>query len=133
MAFVSMIDLIYPVGSIYQSMNSTSPATLFGGTWAAITTFLYGSTTAGNTGGEALHYLTIEELPYHDHGLNSAWCGYSDWTADQPDTLSYSKHAPEYTSRTLGSWMQGQGSKVGENGHNNLPPYTTCFIWKRTA
>ena len=28
-----LIDYIYPIGSIYLSVNSTSPATLFGGSW----------------------------------------------------------------------------------------------------
>ena len=26
-------ETIYPIGSIYMSLNATSPATLFGGTW----------------------------------------------------------------------------------------------------
>ena len=53
------IDDIYPVGSIYMSVNNTSPSTLFGGTWEQIKdTFLLsaGNTyTAGNTGGSATH------------------------------------------------------------------------------
>ena len=35
--FASVLSLAYPVGAIYQSVISTSPATLFGiGTWAAL-------------------------------------------------------------------------------------------------
>ncbi len=67
-----IVDLIYPVGSIYMSVNSTSPQTLFGGTWQQIEdTFLLsaGNTyTAGNTGGAASHTLTTSELPAHTHG-----------------------------------------------------------------
>lgn len=29
------LNLIYPIGSVYISYTSTSPATRFGGTWAA--------------------------------------------------------------------------------------------------
>lgn len=62
---------IYPVGSIYMSVNSTSPATLFGGTWEQIQdTFLLasGSTySAGSTGGEASHALTPSETATKDH------------------------------------------------------------------
>ena len=64
-------DLIYPVGSIYMSVNNTSPATLFGGTWEQLKDkFLLsaGDTyTNGNTGGEATHTLTTNEMPSHTH------------------------------------------------------------------
>ena len=66
-----MLDNIYPVGSIYMSVNSTNPGTLFGGTWAQIQDrFLLacGSTYAnGATGGEATHTLTENEMPTHKH------------------------------------------------------------------
>lgn len=56
----------WPVGSIYMSVNSTSPATLFGGTWQRIQDrFLIaaGSTyKAGGTGGEATHTLTAASV-----------------------------------------------------------------------
>lgn len=67
----------YPVGSIYMSVNSTSPADLFGGTWDAMPAgrvllaqgkSQWGTTyTAGSTGGEATHLLTPEEMPRHKH------------------------------------------------------------------
>lgn len=60
-----IFDLIYPVGSIYTSVNSTDPSLLFGGEWEQIEdTFLLaaGSTySAGATGGEATHLLTSAE------------------------------------------------------------------------
>lgn len=72
-----LCDIVYPVGSIYTSVNSTSPAALFGGTWERITgCFLLAATDGGaaggngnasiapgNTGGEAAHKLTNSELP----------------------------------------------------------------------
>lgn len=65
--YVNLLDIVYPVGSIYHSMNSTSPATSIGGTWTAIKTFLLGSTTSGKTGGEEVRTLTINEMPAHSH------------------------------------------------------------------
>ena len=60
----------WPVGSIYMSMQATSPATLFGGTWVAMEgQFLLGATTSSNLypplsmGGEAAHALTESEIP----------------------------------------------------------------------
>ena len=48
--FINLMDLVYPVGSVYETFESTSPAEMFGGTWTQIETFLYGSTSAGSTG-----------------------------------------------------------------------------------
>ena len=66
-----VVDIVYPVGSIYMSVNSTSPATLFGGTWEQLKDkFLLSAGniyTNGNTGGEATHTLTINEMPRHTH------------------------------------------------------------------
>ena len=67
--FVNLLDIIYPVGSIYQSMDATSPVDFIGGTWTKIKTFLYGADTANQTGGEAEHTLTIDEMPNHHHKL----------------------------------------------------------------
>ena len=64
-------EKIYPVGSIYMSVNSTSPASLFGGTWEELKDkFLLGAGdtySSGATGGEAYHTLTSNELPKHKH------------------------------------------------------------------
>ena len=67
----AITSAVYPVGSIYLSINSTNPSTLFGGTWEQIKDkFLLacGDTyTNGSTGGEATHTLTTNEIPSHSH------------------------------------------------------------------
>lgn len=67
----NILNSIYPIGSVYISINNTNPSTYFGGTWVQIQdTFLLaaGSTyTAGTTGGEATHVLTTAEMPAHTH------------------------------------------------------------------
>ena len=65
--FINLLDIVYPVGSIYHSMNATSPVDSVGGTWTKIKTFLYGADTANQTGGEAEHILTYNEMPIHSH------------------------------------------------------------------
>lgn len=125
-----ILEAVYPVGSIYMSVNSTSPQVLFGGTWEAIQgKFLlgaYGNTyKAGTTGGEAAHTLTESEMPSHKHsiwfpndgGEQSAAIGY-------PDTGSKNTYYAE-ASKTSGT---GGGA-----AHNNMPPYLAVYIWKRTA
>ena len=142
--FESVIDSIYPVGSIYMSVNSTDPGTLFGGAWQQIEdTFLLsaGQTyTAGDTGGEATHTLTVNEMPSHSHlesaisnfGYPNIWVGND---ANHPDNL-YSG-AGGYVSG--GTWTEktGWGTETATRGssaaHNNLPPYLVVYMWKRTA
>lgn len=70
----ALLDKIYPVGSVYMSVNKVSPASFLGGTWEQIKDrFLLGAGdtyAAGNTGGEAAHALTIGEMPQHNHSYS---------------------------------------------------------------
>ena len=121
----SSIDA-YPVGSIYMSTKSTSPASLFGGSWNRIQDrFLIaaGSTyKAGGTGGEAKHTLTIQEMPAHTHSA----------------TTGYETSPTEGRVFASGSTVNGRNSATtssagGGKPHNNLPPYLSVYVWKRTA
>lgn len=71
---ISILDWVYPVGSLYWSKKSTDPATLFGGTWTRIKDkFILAagdSYAQGATGGSATVTLTADQLPTHSH---SAW------------------------------------------------------------
>ena len=68
-----LLNLVYPVGSLYWSSNNTDPSTLFGGTWQQIKDMFVlaagDSYTNGATGGEKTHTLTIDEMPSHDHSF----------------------------------------------------------------
>lgn len=97
MAYTNIMTIIYPVGSIYQSINNTSPSTLFGGQWVAIQDrFLVGAGEAYSgkaTGGEATHKLTIAEMPSHQHGNPQCWkweasSGYNTGTAQITDNIT---------------------------------------------
>ena len=130
-------DLIYPVGSIYMSVNSTNPSTLFGGTWEQIKDkFLLscGDTYAnGSTGGEATHTLTIDEMPSHNHSAQNYFTGFPS-TQYRTDTDKY------YTPMAVktgggGSITQLDDvlmAKGGSKAHNNMPPYLAVYVWKRT-
>lgn len=150
-----LFDLIYPVGSIYMSVNSTSPAILFGGTWQKIEdTFLLASGLTysnGATGGEATHTLTTNEMPSHTHTQNSHTHNPSsigrNWV---PNTQSLSRSrfstsssGDKYliASDSMNDWVWGEtGSTTATNkntgggqAHNNMPPYLVVNVWKRTA
>ena len=120
-----VIDIIYPVGSIYMSVNSTDPGSLFTGTtWVRIKdTFLLAAGDdyeAGDTGGEAEHTLTLDEVPAHDHGnyvyRNGTQFG---WAELQPT----GSHIDMAMLNSVG----------GGQAHNNMPPYLAVYMWKRTA
>ena len=70
------LDKVYPVGSIYMSVNNTNPGTLFGGTWVtwgagrvpvSVNTSDGDFSTVEKTGGEKTHTLSINEMPSHKH------------------------------------------------------------------
>lgn len=122
------LDQVYPIGSIYMSVNNTSPSTLFGGTWEQLKDrFLLGAGdtyTAGDTGGEATHTLTTNEMPSHNHKLTS---NTTSGSADSISVLSISSGSDNNITTKISS------SVGGGQAHNNMPPYLTVYMWKRTA
>lgn len=66
--YTSLLDLIYPIGALYISAEKTSPATLFGGTWAQITdgAALRAANGYGLTGSDSCT-LTSSQIPDHMH------------------------------------------------------------------
>ena len=127
----------YPIGSIYMSINSTSPASLFGGTWERISDkFLYGAATdneLGNTGGEATHQLTVNEMPNHRH-LTAIWEG-SHTASSLANSGWGERPAVNMTAATARQDLPTlYTSQEGlSQAHNNMPPYIKVAIWKRTA
>ena len=115
---------IYPIGSIYMSVNNTDPGTLFAGTtWEQIQDrFLLGAGStysAGSTGGSATVTLTINEIPAHNHWI--------------PRIIGDSGRQ---SSGWSDAYVDG-GSTTGNTGgglaHDNMPPYIAVYMWKRTA
>lgn len=129
----------HPVGSLYWSMSPTSPETLFGGKWEQITDvfiFAAGERTAGTTGGEATHPLTVNEMPSHTHMFNpSAQVDGIDFvvptnsggTGISSISINGTAHHPGHWATT--TW--GTYSTGGGKAHNNMPPYMVAYCWKR--
>ena len=117
---------IYPIGSIYMSVNSTSPAALFGGTWESIGgRFLLGADstyTAGSKGGEATHTLTIDEMPPHRHAI------YMNSESSNGEFWGPNGVTPQ--SKEIANATDTSG---GNHPHNNMPPYLAVYMWKRVS
>lgn len=151
---------IYPVGSIYMSVASTSPASLFGGTWERIAqgrmllgmgaieenhNSYWGTVTpaevnpvyAGEMGGEAWHTLTVSEMPSHGHYALKETPGWGE-------SMTLSPWTPYFTSGTItdaGSsgytaefWAYNPLKYTGDGlAHSNMPPYLAVYMWKRVS
>ena len=125
----------WPIGSIYMSVNSTSPANLFGGTWERISdTFLFAASSsypAGSTGGEFTHKLTQSELPDYSlsvaNGSNVIRSKTGSYADAYVQTQSSGWGIPNWESKTVTVASGGSGA-----AHNNMPPYLSVWIWKRT-
>ena len=123
-----IIDVIYPIGFVYISINNINPSTLFGGMWEQIKDrFLLaaGTTyTAGTTGGEATHTLTVDEMPNHQH-LLATDINQSEHT-ENSDIFSYAGWKTYYN-------YSATAFSGGNQPHNNMTPYLAVYVWKRTA
>ena len=136
---LTTIDQVYPVGSIYMSVNSTSPSTLFGGTWERLKdTFLLAvgdAYSAGATGGEAAHLLTNDELPANMGSLKALGWGSGDYYVATTGVVTHSSASPMDQTLLPGSNVQTVEYLFSGGGqaHNNMPPYLAVYMWKRTA
>ena len=137
-----LLNLVYPVGSIYMSVSSTSPASLFGGTWTQIQDkFLLAAGTtyaAGSTGGEAAHTLTDSELPVESGSFSSrAWSGSGSLFFDESGIVSRERGEGSYNNvpdgqTAVAPWVETISFGGGQS-HNNMPPYLAVYVWQRTA
>ena len=152
----------YPVGSIYMSVTSTSPATLFGGSWERIQDrFLLAagsSYSAGGTGGAATVTLTTSQIPAHTHGSRSLVGKIIDrstssdnyFITNHPSEGGIVSHVKNGYSTVVPNLQEATNSSAklnlmtinaththdsvgGSGSHNNMPPYLTVYVWKRTA
>ena len=154
-------DQIYPIGAIYMSTVSTNPATLFKiGNWEALPAgrvlLAQGTSTwgvnysAGSTGGEDKHTLTVSESASHNH-TGSATTSGSTHTHALTMQASHGKSGnggvPRFSDGDIWSGYKTQNlSAAGEHSHaitinnsgggqahNNMQPYLSVYMWKRTS
>ena len=152
-------ESIYPVGSIYMSMNATSPATLFGGSWARIEgRMLLGVQDGGTwthydgngtqatfnlypsrqTNGAFSRALGGAQLPGHSHtgtvNLFGREIGASGSYYHLLDTGTLGTFGG---TRDFTTDVTGNGSTTGNGGAlrnlTTVSPYITVYMWERTG
>lgn len=125
-----IFDAIYPIGII---VSGAKPSL---GTWEKVEgKFLLGSSSshkAGSKGGEETHKLTTNEIPSHNH-TTQLGIGYYV-TIDDNAPSKYGIAGGSYVNM---SWGANSGKTTGRTGgsraHNNMPPYLSVDMWRRTA
>lgn len=154
-AKTDLLNWVYPVGSIYMSVNNVSPATFLGGTWEQIQNrFLLSagsSYAAGSTGGEASHTLSVAETPAHTHtrGTMNITGSFNPWGENMSNVTTgafYTTSSTQKGSNIAGdndnamyyfdasrNWTGATSSVGGNAAHNNMPPYLTVYMWKRIS
>ena len=124
-------DMFYPVGSIYTNAAvSTNPGTLLGfGTWVKFGEgkVLVGQdgtdgdfNALGETGGSKTHTLTENEMPSHTHGYTDRYVNYE------------AEYAISGDSKKIVDIEDVTDPTGGDAAHNNVQPYITVKMWKRT-
>ena len=154
-----LIDLFYPVGSIYISMNNTNPSTIFGGTWSQIINrFLWCTNTSKTAGGSKK--ITVDNMPSHTHSTTVLSSGdhrhgilseYDDGNMQQteqqsiptgernsiPNDVPYDGTPVKSTRNTYTQNAGSHNHTVTVNntgkGTDYMPPYISVYCWQRTA
>ncbi len=126
-----LADILYPVGSIYITMEiNKNPATIFGGEWVQIKDcFLWATNgpTTGTTGGSRTtneHILTVEEIPPHSH----YYYGHYGYNRDAASTLGWNLGDTDYNNYNVSTTGGGKG-----HSHTFMPPYFEVYMWYRKA
>ena len=142
---------IYPVGAVYLSVNSTSPATLFGGTWTQISNrFLYCTTSdPKGTGGASSvsytpagtvdgHTLTANEMPKHSHVATTKTTSYAGGSQNSWRCMSFAGTNADwsqtvYTGEAGGGGSHDHGFTGTQATISTMPPYMKVYAWYRIA
>ena len=142
-----LANKLYPVGSIYMSVNATNPAELFGGTWERLKDrFLLaaGDTyVAGDSGGSDSHSHTLSnngaacignfsDTTAFSTGFHYKWKDYAD---SGNSMWSWTHNADgDFTSSSSGYNEASFVSLTGSTDMtNSMPPYLAVYMWKRIA
>lgn len=123
----AIIDMVHPVGSIFESTEERNPSEFLGGVWevfgagrvtVGVDTTQTEFNTAGKVGGSKTHTLTVAQMPSHGHEMAVAGDGVLK------NTVPFSWRESRFASAFMDSVGGGQP-------HNNLQPYIVVYRYRR--
>lgn len=123
--FVNLVDIIYPINSMYITTSTVSPAESIGGTWTQIkdgACLAAYTSTSGYTGSK---HITVDQMPAHKHSALNKPVG-SGVNNDWPDQWGGAGIDNSNTFVTKYTSTEGRGL--------DYYPYSyACRVWVRTA
>lgn len=140
---LGIFDAIYPVGSLYMSMNDVDPSILFGGTWAKIEDrFLLASGTfaAGEENAAGLSSEVTVNIPAHKHltPIMNNGNAFGLWTGGDKVNMTLAQrlgvggaiYSDSYTATTYYTAEDGACS-TSVTVPPTIPPFMAVFVWQR--
>ena len=135
----NLIDIVYPIGFIITTFTNTNPSTLLANTtWVrfgegkcvvgvddADTDF-----AAGATGGEKTNTLAIQNIPSHTHTFDDKIRLVTGWGSGGGSVTIAVASETTIGNETDPAGGDGNGDTTPIN---NLQPYISCYMWRRTA
>ncbi len=129
-----VIDLIYPAGSIYMSVNNLNPEVLFGGTWE---TWGVGRVPVGVDQSDSL-FNVVEKtggskyLQKHTHEGVFIDSTEIRWSGNGGGAINLENIPNVFNASVTDNSFLHTG-EAGNGNSENLPPYITCYMWKRVS
>ena len=139
--WINILEILYPVGSIYLSKNSTSPASIIGGSWTQIQGAVLGAigeSISDGYGGDKT--ISIDQMPKHKHSVK--------WSNNPDDEKEVAFDNQDYPGRHFDYGQVGRWASYVENGkitseglvvlptgggQEYMPYHFGVYIWCRTA
>lgn len=141
MSYINLLDIIYPIGSIYMSFESISPSEIIGGNWTAIENKVIRGSNNTNTGGfdttSHFHWQTMgyDGSIYSATALDIANANKTDsskaWVGNS--TIMFLKRSIFSNPVVYDTVGAGRFDGTSSVGLNNLPAYQNLYIWHRVS
>ena len=135
-SWINALDLFYPVGAVYLANASTSPSSLFGGTWQRCTdggmVGIYGapSNTTLGTGGS--RFITVQQLPPHTHRI-FGWPNKGSYAGNGLLPIQNTTYGSIGYNNNFSQYLDIPMTNSSSAGNAYIPANRSFYLWYRTA